>query len=98
MLTENERQPVCPDGGRCPVLARRQPSALPGLAIRLACDPRAGRPLGAAPGGRLLAGPTAPMAVWALVALRPAPLQLPLVTTAFSGSRKLRSWQEPDSE
>lgn len=45
-----------------------------------------------------MAGPTAPMAVWALVALRPAPLQLPLVTTAFSGSRKLRSWQEPDSE
>lgn len=71
MLTENERQPVCPDGGRCPVLARRQPSALPGLAIRLACDPRAGRPLGAAPGGRLMAGPAAPMAVWALVALRP---------------------------
>ena len=56
MLTESEVQPVCPGGGLSPAVPRRQPSALPGLAIRLACDPRMGRPFGAAPGGRLMAG------------------------------------------
>lgn len=66
----------------CPLrFARRQPSALPGLVVRLACDPRAGRPLRAAPGGRLTA--SFPFASFS-----------GLVITAFSGSRKLRSWQE----